>query len=90
MNQTISPVHLAENLARTGNRRESIQGTAIIFNGLTEQDLDDPLKMPWPKKPHVAEAAAKYIHVREDLISDPEFLDEVIVEAARLVEKGIR
>jgi hypothetical protein len=70
---TMSPIDLAESLAKSDSLRDQAEGVAIIVRGLTD---DDGLRQGWPMTVVTIWRAAKYLGIPESTMT-PAFVAEV-------------
>lgn len=59
----MTPLELAQNMARSEDLRVQAYAVAIVYRGLTDEDPADPYRMPWPQTNETIERAATYLGV---------------------------
>lgn len=59
----MTPLELAQNMARSEDLRVQAYAVAIVYRGLTDEDPSDPLRLPWPQTNETIERAATYLGI---------------------------
>lgn len=76
----MTPLDLAQNLARSDNPQHVAQGVAIVLRGLTDDD-PDTFRQGWPLDANTARAAARYVGIADP---DPALIDAALALAPTL------